>query len=227
MGDWTDARVRALCCLAACATLGACLRKTEFKCTTDTDCSGGFCESTSFCSFADSECADGRRYGDFAGSLSNTCVGASMNDGGIDTPDSPPGDGGMGCPTDYAAISGGGTHLYKRLAASPWTSQRNACGADGTNVYLAIPDDMAETTGITTLSGVGLTWIGVRETSGLMFETVLGSAPTYVESAWDTANGEPNSTPGGPGCVAALMSSGLFETDRCNDSHVAVCECEP
>jgi hypothetical protein len=38
------------------------------------------------CSFADGECASGRRYGDLAGGLSRVCVGDEPADGGVDAP---------------------------------------------------------------------------------------------------------------------------------------------
>jgi hypothetical protein len=67
-------------------------------CTSDEQClsgvhTGGLCEmSTGLCSFLDSTCDSGRRYGDLAGDQSGACVGGGMNpviDAAIDTPPVP------------------------------------------------------------------------------------------------------------------------------------------
>lgn len=75
--------------LAIAAT--SCLRTTQFKCDNNADCfragAQGTCEmSVGYCSFDDSSCAEGRRYGSLSGSYSGLCVGDSpFSDGGIDT----------------------------------------------------------------------------------------------------------------------------------------------
>jgi hypothetical protein len=65
-------------------------------CTTDEQCHSavlidGRCESAGLCSFADTTCDSGRRYGGLAGDQSGDCVGAGTNplpmiDAAIDTP---------------------------------------------------------------------------------------------------------------------------------------------
>lgn len=206
-----------------------CLRSTEFHCTGDSECSGGVCESTGYCSFTDMACSSGRRYGDLSGAHSNECVGSTggMVDASIDGMGSGSGSGsGSGCPSTYATITGGGTHQYRKLTAAQWNAQKSSCAADGSNAYLAIPDDMTELVAITTLSASARTWIGINDqaTEGV-YQTVKMANATYLP--WDTGNGEPNDTPGGQDCVAAKMSSPLIETDKCGDVYVAVCECEP
>lgn len=220
--------MRRLAMLALVVASAGCLRTTEFKCAQDTDCSatGAVCEPTGYCSFTDPACAMGRRYGDLSGAYSNQCVGdVTMTDGGIDgitdgaTSDTPP----MGCPSSYATITGGGSHVYRALGTGQWTAQRDACAADGANAYLAIPDDAAEATGIAALGGGALTWIGVNDrTTENTFETVRGGAAMYLP--WSA--GEPNNA-GDQDCVAVITSSGMFETDKCTNSNPAVCECEP
>ncbi len=69
-----------LLCLVANA---ACLQTTSFHCTKSSQCmtpsQTGTCESVGYCSFPDSSCPDGKRFGDLAGdSLSNTCVGSQQ-----------------------------------------------------------------------------------------------------------------------------------------------------
>ena len=64
----------------------ACLRSTAFHCTSDAQCTAasgaGTCERVGYCSFADASCDGGRRFGDLADALSNTCV--SHPDAGVD-----------------------------------------------------------------------------------------------------------------------------------------------
>ena len=66
----------------------ACLRSTSFHCTHDSQCDpGGRCEDIGYCSFADPNCPDGRRFGDLSDSVSNICVGQQPGiDAGIDAP---------------------------------------------------------------------------------------------------------------------------------------------
>ena len=68
-------------CVAACSPFGG----GAYSCERDDQCSGGTC-SAGFCSITDSTCTSGLRYGDSAGGLSNTCVGAGPIDAnnGID-----------------------------------------------------------------------------------------------------------------------------------------------
>jgi hypothetical protein len=202
------------------------LRQTEFKCLTDTDCNAGgaVCEATGYCSFADSACTMGRRYGDFSGSYSKQCVGEQMMmpDGGPnDTGDGPPG----GCPPTYAALPNAGGNVYKLTAnAQNWSTQRDRCAADG--AYLAIPDNMAELEAITTAAAAQRTWIGISDTmTEGTYQTVKNMAATFLP--WNTAAGEPDDTMGGQDCVSALMANPLIQTDKCGDTLPAVCECEP
>jgi hypothetical protein len=58
-----------------------------FDCTSSAQCTGGpgagTCQPTGFCSFGDSSCTSGQRYGSLSGSYANTCVGEEMNDAGV------------------------------------------------------------------------------------------------------------------------------------------------
>jgi hypothetical protein len=82
-----SAHRHALVALAAVA-LGklACIRGGAFTCSASAECvSGdlaGVCQPEGVCSFPDATCASGQRFGELAGSLSNTCVGGD----GIDAP---------------------------------------------------------------------------------------------------------------------------------------------
>jgi len=75
-----------------CAALAsACNYGGAFMCGSDESCStngiSGRCESNGFCSFVDTSCQSGRRYGDNSGSVSGTCVGATGDDAGVDSAD--------------------------------------------------------------------------------------------------------------------------------------------
>ena len=60
-----------------------CLSKPRFECSGPAEClSGGTqgtCEPDSFCSFPDSSCPSGRRYGDLSGPMANQCVGIPID----------------------------------------------------------------------------------------------------------------------------------------------------
>ena len=210
---------------------GGCLRTTEYKCTTSTECgSSGVCElSVGFCSFPDSQC--GRRFGDSAGTLANQCVNGQTLDGGlIDSPmlhdgQNPDGttiiDGaGNSCPTGYNPISGS-AHRYRALTADTWDNQRATCASTNPRIYLAIPDDATEVMQLDTLAASGTYWVGVTESGG----TVLGGTQTFLP--W--APGQPNTT-GNSHCVEVTATGGMagkFDLTKCGNQHPAICECEP
>ncbi|HEY5923923.1 MAG TPA: C-type lectin domain-containing protein [Kofleriaceae bacterium] len=218
--------MRGLLLLVLIAGTAGCLRTTEFRCATSADCAGtgGVCEVTKYCSFADTDCPNGQRYGDYAGTYSNKCVGElPMIDGGMDDSliDTPPG----GCPTTYATLPNAGPNVYKLTTGSAqWATQRDRCAAD--NAYLAIPDGMAELQAITTAGAAAKTWVGISDiqTEGT-YRTVKNMPATYLP--WNTGAGEPDDTMGGQDCVSAQMANPLIQTDKCGDTLPAVCECEP
>ncbi len=218
--------MRELLGLVLIASTVGCLRSTEFKCMTDTDCSasGALCEPTGYCSFTDSACAMGRRYGDYSGSYSNQCVGEQqmMPDGGDAGGDAP--DGMMtGCPATYMTLPNAGAHVYKlTVNAAVWSTQRDRCAAEG--AYLAIPGDQAELEALTTAAAAQRTWIGISDTQNEgVYRTVNGDVATYLP--WSA--GEPDNAMGGQDCVSAVMATPNIQDDRCSDTLPAVCECVP
>lgn len=226
--------MRALLLFAAAigALVGAgCLRKTEFKCSESTQCgAGGACESTGFCSFADPDCASGRRYADYAGTTySNQCVGGDGDiDGGVDGPpdDGPMGDGADGCPTSYSTTIG--THKYRVIATSAaWMAQRNLCAADGGNTYLASPDDQTELDAIIAAANVARVWVGISDSTEGTYATTAGGTIPDNDPMWDPS--EPDNSPvsggGQADCVSA--AGGELADDSCNATYPAVCECVP
>ncbi len=70
--------------------LTGCLRNAAYPCNQESDClrsdEQGVCEPTGFCSFADTTCPDGRRYGDLSGNFAGQCVAGETSDGGVDMP---------------------------------------------------------------------------------------------------------------------------------------------
>ena len=208
----------------------ACLRGTEYRCSSNTECgAGGTCESVGFCSFPDMDCSSGERFGDSAGTLANQCTGTTGIDGGlidgprIDGPmiDAPP----AGCPGNYATIAGGqGTHRYRLVPSANWNQQRDMCVATTSSAYLAIPDDLGELQALATLAGAARFWVGITDSATEnTFLTTKGAPATFLP--W--APGAPDN--GGPGedCVEGITATSQINDERCNTQYVAVCECEP
>ncbi len=75
LGAWSFAAV-------ATRALAACSDPT-FQCATQEDCSGGVCQPTGYCSFADDDCASHQRYGEHAApDYAGTCVGGETTSSG-------------------------------------------------------------------------------------------------------------------------------------------------
>jgi hypothetical protein len=217
-------RVTLAATLVAC--LGGCLRPTEFHCIDSAQCGGGVCQSVGFCSFGDSGCASGQRFGDSAGMYAGQCVGGSTDDAGVDAPDDAPIDMSVAtCPATYATVTGGpANRVYRIIAAGNWDAQRTACAADGANAYLAIPDDAAELMAINALANNGEDyWIGVTDsaTEG-MYLNVKGVAQTFLP--WD--NNQPNNF-NNSDCVEVHQVNQTWNDVGCvTESLRAICECE-
>lgn len=213
--------------LVIVALSAGCLRTTSFVCESDTQCgAGGRCQPVGFCSFADGNCAGGQRFGDAAGSLSNTCVGDDGGvDAGVDAPtdpdatDAPP----AGCPAGYATLTEAPpTQKYKLVTTlANWDTGQNLCVADkpGGGTYLAIPDDATELAAISTLTAAKY-WIGVNDkATENTFVNVKGMPAFTMFGA-----GEPNDQ-GNQDCVAVLNN--LMSTEKCGATAlVYVCECD-
>ncbi len=82
---WTAAWL-SLALTSACSPFGG----GSFVCEQSSQCSqgsvAGMCQPNGFCSFDDSSCASGQRYGDLSGSVANSCVGGGQgsDSGGSD-----------------------------------------------------------------------------------------------------------------------------------------------
>jgi hypothetical protein len=231
--------MRSLILLVALASAG-CLRSTQFQCSNDTACgASGVCEATGYCSFPDTDCPSGRRYGDSAGGSAGQCTsGGTGSDGGmIDTPvaiidgrmiDAPVG---VGCPSGYAAVAGAEAgHLYKIVtAADTWDAQQLACRATTTAANLFVPNDLAGTELAALDAVVGETsyWIGVNDivTDGTFVALPDNLAQAYLP--WEA--GAPSNGVNPPqNCVAVITATNQFNDLRCNNTNLpAVCECVP
>ena len=221
--------------LAAIAiVLGAgvsCIKPGVFECEVDTQCEhagvAGTCEPTGACSFPDSRCNSGKRYGSLSGAQSDQCVAADIEiDAGMPDAvppiaDAPP--DAPSCPANYMALAGGGTKLYRRVVEpAPWANQRATCRADSGRTQLAVPGNAAELQAISMLAGTDA-WIGIYDAP------LEGSYITsYNEPAmflpW--AANEPDNN-GNQDCVRALVGGLAIETQLCATASIAVCECVP
>jgi hypothetical protein len=210
-----------LIALASLALVAGCLRSSQFACTTNEDCaSGGTCEAVGFCSFADSTCAGGARFGEFSGQYAGKCVDSVGPDAGVDAPPDAMPDA-FECPAVYTTLTGA-PHRYRAITSTTnWNNQKNACASDGG--YLAIPDDAPELMALTTLNGTTDFWVGLTDsaTEGT-FLTVRGAPATFLP--W--ATGEPNNQPGVGDCVRTVLATNTIADDRCSTGFRAICECE-
>lgn len=227
--------MRSVIFMAALAATG-CLRSTQFQCDNDTACgTQGICESTGFCSFADSECSSGRRYADSAGTNAGQCTagGNTGSDGGpIDSPtnnDARPIDGtvSVGCPSGYNTVAGAGTHLYKILTATDhWDTQQAQCRATTISANLFVPDDLAEQTALDAVAGVATYWVGVHQTNANNVWLALPGDTAQTFLPW--ASGQPVLAGPVKDCAFATSATHQWSNERClNTNLAAICECVP
>lgn len=226
---------RHLAIAIALAASAGCIKPAAFECETDTQCEhggvAGTCEPTGACSFPDTSCTSGRRYGSLSGPYSDQCVAASSElDAGLGdgpasivdaSPDAPP--DAMSCPWSYTTLVGGGTKRYRLIGdPAPWANQRAACRADSTRSQLVVPANADELKAISNLAGTDA-WIGIYDAplEGT-YITSYNQPATYLP--W--AENEPDNM-GNQDCVRALAGGVAIETQLCATESVAVCECIP
>ena len=216
----------------AFAASASCIKPAAFECSMDSQCEhagvAGTCESVGACSFPDTLCGSGRRYGSAAGAHSDQCVGddsdvdAGPGDGNVtvdaslDAPADP-------CPASYGVLAGAGSHVY-RLVATPnaWANQRSTCRAEGNRVQLALPDNAAELQAISTLAAAP-SWLDISDAS---LEGNYVSSGNVAATFLPWAASEPDNS-GNQDCVRALLGGLFVETQQCSSLSVAVCECAP
>jgi hypothetical protein len=227
--------MRAALLLLPLALCAACLRQTEFNCSLNSQCNpGGMCQtSVGYCSFSDSACSSGQRFGDSAGPLAGQCVGGQTggDGGGIDAPviDGPA----VGCPSTYEPLPGGPAgHVYLKAPQTVTGElQDNFCRSTSARAYLAVPDDITELTNLHTLAAGATFWVGVHDrTMENRFDKLSGGLATFLP--WTA--GQPDNAGGGQGedCVASTATNFSDEECKVNGGGTgadrpAVCECEP
>ncbi|MBA2541681.1 MAG: C-type lectin domain-containing protein [Deltaproteobacteria bacterium] len=214
--------------------LGGCMRPAAFACASDGECvrggEQGVCEPVGRCSFSDPTCESGKRFAELSGEHGGACVGETSEsdadarvedpldtavpllDAPVDTPPIEP----SVCP-GFTLTDG---HYWKKLGAAGWTNQRSACGNLPGNVFLAVPDDLAELAAIVAIAG-GDAWIGISDAATEAdYMTVLGAGATFLP--W--APSEPDNA-GNQDCVRSKGAT--IETALCGTPAIAVCECVP
>jgi hypothetical protein len=220
--------MRAAFLLLPLSLSAACLRPTEYQCTANSQCTpAGVCQTdVGYCSFSDSACESGQRFGASAGPHANQCVGEQAGvDAGIDAPmtDAPP----AACPADYAPMTGGNAnHVYKKAPGNlGWVQQDDYCRSTSTRAHLAVPDNAAELTALQGLA-TGTFWVGIndRVTEGTFVKSSGGPATFLPWAGGEPDNGGPNP---GQDCVAAMATT--ISTEVCDGggaNRPAACECE-
>jgi hypothetical protein len=215
-----------LALVAAAAAVAGCLRNTEFRCTSNSECgAGGACEMVGYCSVPDPACVGtGRAYGESAGqNLASTCVPVGMTgpgpDAGVDAAiDAPPA---AGCPPSYMEVAGS-LHRYRALANVSWDEAAAACRQASADAYLAIPDDAAELVNLATVATAPF-WIGLDDKAAEdTFVTQKGAVATFTPWQMD----QPDDDQPGEDCVSAVSGTEITD-ERCGGRKAAVCECEP
>jgi hypothetical protein len=189
--------------------------------------------TTGYCSFVDSACPEGRRYGGLSGDLAGQCVGdgggSDVVDAGVDGMllDAPS----SACPASYVSVTGAGAHVYRVITASAvWATQKDLCAADGGGAYLAVPNDQAELTALLTAVNQAHAWVGIDDMAvNGTFVTSNGGTFSATDPLWDT--GEPNNKPftgaGASDCVAGVKATNQLADTKCSEAYDAICECDP
>lgn len=108
--------------LAVLLAASGCPTATVFECVEDAECSvggePGFCDGPGYCSFSDSACPSGRRFGALAGmGLADECVMGASTSSGVDTATS--GDSTTG---EVAASDGPGSTVSPQTSTSSGTT---------------------------------------------------------------------------------------------------------
>lgn len=122
----------------------ACAAAPTFECITDAQCVGngadGLCQVTGYCSFPDTVCPTGQRYGEHGGSLADQCVGGGGNAG--------TGNAGTGIDgaTDTDTAVGSGSQQTDSTSASGPGPTDTSTGATTTSVPSTATSAAGETT---------------------------------------------------------------------------------
>jgi hypothetical protein len=129
----------------------ACLSPAAYECTDDVSCgTSGVCEASNFCSFPDSVCMSGRRYGEHAGAASRQCVD-----------DEPIGDESVG--DELTGATSSSTHGSTTSSTS--TTSLSTTGVEpGSDATTSISDETGDSTGSLGTTGFASTDTGTSGT---------------------------------------------------------------
>lgn len=147
----------ALLALGAAAATACVSPASVFTCETSDQCTtGGTCQPTGFCSFADATCPDGQRYGEAAGGgFAGQCVG-DMFDAPPGTIDSPPGtiDAGIDADPCMAPFvrTANGCHAFLTPMLATFDDGRTIC--QGMGADLPVVQTVEESTYIAASAGL-------------------------------------------------------------------------
>lgn len=195
--------------LIVASVLIGCRVHRSYECNVNADCGAtARCEPTSFCSFPDPMCSSGFRYDEYAGGgLENRCVGDESDAGNGPT-----------CPAGYTKIGGLASSYRVSTSNAQWLPAEMDCENDGPGTHLAVIDNAAENTALTsTLTGARF-WFGLTDrTTENTWRTVTNNVQTYLP--W-----EPQEPSGEDDCVA--IRDGLISDEDCTDNRPFICECD-
>ena len=202
--------------------LAGCRVSRTFECNIDTDCGGGGarCETTHYCSFADSSCASGFRYDEYAGGgFANDCVGATGGDAGTDGPPQAP-----GCPAGYLKYGTLPSGYRYVTTQANWLAAEMDCENDSAPSMTHLifvetePEDGATET---LIAGSSKFWSAGNDriTEGT-YKNTANQPQTFLP--WKSSQGEPNGA--AEDCI--YVDETDFFDDDCNQNHAYICECD-
>lgn len=162
---------------ALALAMAGCKTEGTFQCGGENDCSGrGVCEATGFCSFPDDGCESGRRYGEFAGSLSEQCVQTEDGTSGPSASTS----------TAASSTSSSVTTLPSTVGTTSSSGSPSSSGDETTIGVISASGS----------SGSGSTTAAVTTTGETSSSTTVGDGETSDTAADECTNEEFDAPPG-------------------------------
>lgn len=173
-----------------------------FHCDTTDQCAGGTCEPEGFCSFPDSSCPSGKRFGELGGSLAGTCVGATPTDGAVDMEsDDAPTDTPIDVPMDTTMAAPFCDAANEPTLVGCWEFEQNANDASGDG-------NNATATNVTYVTGRVGQAIALQANSSLVVgDRASLEPPRLTVEAWVRPAQTP---PGSPGRWGVMDNDGAY-----------------
>lgn len=124
------------------------------------------------------------------------------------------------CPPGYVSSPATGSSYRIVGAAVPQAAAVDDCADDGAHTYLAIPDDLAESTTLDALA-TNDAWLGITDAAmeGVWL-TVRGTPQTFFR--WASTPAQPD---GGPAESCAFIRDGVWQDVSCTLLRPYICEC--